>query len=66
MENMLPGVIDPHIHYGVYTPIERAAVTESKSAAIGGVTTIIRMMRLADSYKNIDQHLKLTSWRTLY
>ncbi|MGA9167557.1 MAG: amidohydrolase family protein [Nitrososphaeraceae archaeon] len=55
---VLPGVIDPHIHYGVYTPIERAAVTESKSAAIGGVTTIIRMMRLADSYKNIDQHLK--------
>lgn len=55
---VLPGVIDPHIHYGVYTPIERAAVTESRSAAIGGVTTIIRMMRLGGSYKNIEQHLK--------
>jgi dihydropyrimidinase len=58
---VLPGLIDPHIHYGVYTPIEKAATTESRSASIGGVTTIIRMMRLNHSYKNIEQHLKASS-----
>jgi dihydropyrimidinase len=32
---ILPGLIDPHVHYGVYTPIEKAARTDTKSAAIG-------------------------------
>ena len=27
---VIPGVIDPHTHYGVFTPIEKAARTESK------------------------------------
>ena len=31
----MPGAIDPHVHYGVYSPIEKAAVTESRVAAIG-------------------------------
>ena len=47
----LPGVIDPHVHYGVYTSIDKAAETESRSAAIGGVTTMMRMFRLYDSYR---------------
>ncbi len=54
---VLPGIIDPHVHYGVYTPIEEAAKTESKSAAIGGVTTMMRMLRLYDRYENIEKHL---------
>src|SRR5688572_28074473 len=49
---ILPGLIDPHVHYGVYTPIEEAARTESKSAALGGVTTMIRMLRLYSDYQN--------------
>jgi dihydropyrimidinase len=49
---ILPGLIDPHVHYGVYTPIEQAARTESKSAALGGVTTMIRMLRLYSDYRN--------------
>jgi dihydropyrimidinase len=58
---VLPGLIDPHVHYGVYTPIEKAATTESRSASIGGVTTIIRMMRLNHSYKNIEPQLQASS-----
>jgi dihydropyrimidinase len=54
----LPGAIDPHVHYGVYSPIEQAAVTESRVAAVGGVTTMMRMLRLSGSYKrNLDSHL---------
>lgn len=56
---VLPGIIDPHVHYGVYLPIEEAAKTESKSAASGGVTTMMRMLRLADRYNdNIIRHLQ--------
>ena len=55
---VLPGLIDPHVHYGVFTPIEKAAITESRSGAIGGVTTVIRMLRLYDSYSNINKHIK--------
>jgi dihydropyrimidinase len=56
---VLPGLIDPHTHYGVYTPIDEAAKSESQSAAVGGVTTMIRMLRLNESYqKNIGKHLE--------
>ena len=48
----IPGVIDTHVHYGVYSPIEYAAVSESHAAAIGGITTMMRMLRRGDSYKN--------------
>jgi dihydropyrimidinase len=58
---VLPGLIDPHVHYGVYTPIDKAASTESRSASIGGVTTVIRMMRLSRSYRNIEKQLKASN-----
>jgi len=48
----IPGVIDTHVHYGVYSPIDQAAVTESHAAAIGGVTTMMRMLRLPNSFEN--------------
>ena len=54
----LPGIIDPHIHYGVYSPIDDAAVTESKVAAVGGITTMMRMLRLGGSYRtDLESHL---------
>ena len=56
---ILPGLIDPHVHYGVYTSIEKAARTESKSATIGGVTTMIRMLRLYSDYRSkIEEQIK--------
>jgi dihydropyrimidinase len=55
---VLPGIIDPHVHYGVYTPIDEAGQTESRSAAIGGVTTMIRMLRLNKTYLNVERHLE--------
>ena len=49
----IPGPIDTHVHYGVYSPIDKAATTESHAAAIGGITTMMRMLRLGDSIKNL-------------
>lgn len=46
----VPGPIDPHVHYGVYSPIGDAAKTESHAAAIGGITTMMRMMRLSGPF----------------
>jgi len=48
----VPGIIDTHVHYGVYSPINNAAKTESHAAAIGGITTMMRMLRINSSYKN--------------
>ena len=58
----IPGIIDPHVHYGVYSPIEQAAISESHVAAIGGITTMMRMLRLGDSYKkSLLSHLDASS-----
>ena len=51
----IPGLVDTHVHYGVYSPIEEAAKTESRAAALGGVTTMMRMLRLGRSYKKFLQ-----------
>ena len=48
----MPGPIDTHVHYGVYSSIEKAAKTESHAAAIGGITTMMRMLRLGDSFSS--------------
>ena len=62
----IPGVIDTHVHYGVYSPIDQAAITESHAAAIGGVTTMMRMFRLEGSYKDSLQKHLLASQNTHY
>ncbi len=48
----VPGPIDTHVHYGVYSSIDKAARTESHAAAIGGITTMMRMLRLGDPFTN--------------
>lgn len=43
---ILPGLIDPHVHWGLYgATLAQQTVTESKSAAIGGVTTALHYQR---------------------
>jgi len=58
----IPGPIDTHVHYGVYSPIEEAAATESHAAAIGGITTMMRMLRLGGSYEgDLAEHLSASA-----
>jgi hypothetical protein len=40
------------MHIGIYQPLERDAVTESKAAAMGGVTTSLNYIRSAQYYLN--------------
>ena len=47
-----PGLVDPHMHCGIYSPLEEDAVTESRAAAQGGVTSSLNYMRTGRYYLN--------------
>jgi allantoinase len=47
-----PGVVDAHTHVGIYAPLADDAVTESKAAVAGGVTTMLTYFRTGQYYLN--------------
>lgn len=47
-----PGLVDPHMHTGIYSPLADDALTESKAAAQGGVTSSLNYFRSGQYYLN--------------
>ncbi|MEO5830838.1 MAG: hypothetical protein ABIQ36_09750 [Rhodanobacter sp.] len=47
-----PGAVDAHMHTGIYQPLELDAVSESRAAAMGGVTSSLNYMRTGQYYLN--------------
>lgn len=47
---VFPGIIDPHTHLGLFAPLETELETETRSAVLGGVTTIGTFFNRPDSY----------------
>jgi len=47
-----PGVVDSHMHAGIYSPLEEDAVSESRAAAMGGVTSSLNYFRTGQYYLN--------------
>jgi allantoinase len=47
-----PGVVDAHMHTGIYSPLEQDAVSESRAAAQGGVTSSLNYFRSGQYYLN--------------
>jgi allantoinase len=47
-----PGVVDAHMHVGIYSPLAEDAVSESRAAAQGGVTTCLTYFRTGQYYLN--------------
>ena len=47
-----PGCVDAHMHIGIYAPLAQDAVTESKAAAMGGVTSSLNYLRTGHYYLN--------------
>lgn len=47
-----PGLVDAHMHTGIYAPLAEDAVTESRAAAQGGVTSSLNYMRTGGYYLN--------------
>lgn len=47
-----PGVVDAHTHVGIYGPLADDAVSESRAAVAGGVTTMLTYARTGQYYLN--------------
>ena len=47
-----PGVVDAHMHTGIYAPLAEDAVSESRAAAQGGVTSSLNYWRTGQYYLN--------------
>jgi len=54
-KSVLPGMIDSHTHIGLGSNIENEYESESQSAAVGGVTTMMSYTNCRDSY---DDHYR--------
>jgi len=47
-----PGLVDAHMHTGIYNPLDQDAVIESRAAAMGGVTSSLNYIRTGGYYLN--------------
>lgn len=47
-----PGLVDAHMHTGIYAPLHEDALSESRAAAQGGVTTSLNYFRSGQYYMN--------------
>ena len=47
-----PGLVDAHMHTGIYSPLAEDALSESRAAAQGGVTTSLNYIRSGQYYLN--------------
>jgi dihydroorotase-like cyclic amidohydrolase len=47
---VFPGAVDGHFHIGIYRPIPEDAESETRSALVGGVTTVISYFRTGGHY----------------
>lgn len=47
---VMPGVIDPHVHLGLFTDFDTELVTETRSALLNGVTTLGLYLGGQESY----------------
>jgi allantoinase len=47
-----PGAVDAHMHTGIYSPLAEDAISESRAAAQGGVTTSLNYFRSGQYYLN--------------
>jgi dihydropyrimidinase len=50
---VLPGVVDPHVHHGLFGSLADEADTESRSGLVGGVTTTGNIFRRGAPYTEV-------------
>jgi dihydroorotase-like cyclic amidohydrolase len=49
---VFPGAVDAHFHIGIYRPISDDAESETRSALVGGVTSVVSYFRTGTHYLN--------------
>lgn len=63
---VLPGLVDPHVHLGGGKPLSEIFETETASAAVGGVTTVLQYRRSPTSFlETFPAELELAQTRML-
>ena len=60
-----PGLVDAHMHTGIYNPLDKDAVIESRAAAMGGVTSSLNYMRTGGYYLIKVVHTEISCLRFL-
>ncbi len=55
---VLPGVIEPHVHFGLGSQLDEDFFTETRSAATGGVSTILTYYRQIAPYEEVFDEIK--------
>lgn len=55
---VFPGVIEPHVHFGLGSRLDEDFLTETKSAATGGISTVITYYRQIESYEKVFDEIK--------
>jgi dihydroorotase-like cyclic amidohydrolase len=66
---VLPGIIDPHTHPGNYAMLRDEIASETASAALGGITTIlgiVKSTRLGGDYKPLVSADDVTSYLDVF
>ncbi|HYY87504.1 MAG TPA: dihydroorotase family protein [Chloroflexota bacterium] len=58
---VFPGGVDAHFHIGIYRPVSGDAESETRSALVGGVTTVVSYFRTGSHYLN-----KTGPYRTIF
>lgn len=49
---VFPGAVDAHFHIGIYRPLSEDAESETTSALVGGVTSVVTYFRTGSHYLN--------------
>jgi len=63
---LFPGVFDPHVHLGGRTPYAENIVSETQSAAAGGVTSFLQYLRSGDpEYSVVTERIALCHEKTI-
>lgn len=65
-KHVFPGIVDPHVHHGLFRPLDDDARTESRSGLVGGVTTTGNIFRRGAPYCDIMDEFFLKAEENYY
>ncbi len=64
-KHLLPGLIDPHVHWGVKKEYDHETMTETRASAHGGVTTVMNLLGHAKTYTESSYFDVYEKWKNL-
>jgi len=62
---LIPGLLDPHVHWGVKKDFDHEVRTETRACAHGGVTTVMNLLGHAKTYTEASYFDTYDKWKNL-